>query len=156
MFSTTFRYGLICLLELASSDRMLQAAAIAARHGLSPHYLAVVLSELRRLGLVQSRKGKNGGYRLLCDPRQLNLLDLYRALAGGGEQVAADPGPRTAGPASDPADSDAADGDGRGSAASSPAPGVDLGSGGAEAWLRRISRRWSEELAATSLADLLE
>lgn len=82
VFSTTFRYGLISLLELAGTDELLQAGAIAARHQLSQHYLSVVLAELRRLGLVQSQKGKRGGYRLVCRPCEVNLLFLYRALAG--------------------------------------------------------------------------
>jgi Rrf2 family protein len=83
MFSATFRYALISLLVLADSDALLQVNTIARRYKLSPHYLAVVLTDLRRLGLVQSRKGKNGGYRLACQPCQVNLLHLYHSLAGG-------------------------------------------------------------------------
>jgi Rrf2 family cysteine metabolism transcriptional repressor len=129
VFSTTFRYSLISLLELANSEELLQAGTIASRHQLSHHYLAVVLAELRRLGLVQSHKGKKGGYRLACDPQQVNLLDLYHSLAGGGEA------PR------------------QGSSA------IQTGSGAAdghraELWLRNLVDRWTAELASTSLADL--
>jgi Rrf2 family protein len=129
VFSTTFRYGLISLLELADSGERLQAGTIASRHQLSPHYLAVVMADLRRLGLVQSHKGKNGGYRLACEPHQVNLLDLYRSLAGGGEDQRQD------------------------------SPSGPVGSGAAhdhkaEQWLRHLIERWSAELATTSLADL--
>lgn len=127
MFSTTFRYGLITLLELAGSDELLQAGTIAARHNLSPHYLAVVLADLRRLGLVSSQKGKKGGYRLHCDPQQVTLLVLYQSLAGSAEL-----------PPSDPAQT----------------PHPPAGQRGAEAWLQAFSRRWSAELQATTLADL--
>ena len=65
VFSTTFRYSLISLVELAREARILQTRQIAARFELSPHYLSVVLRELRRLGLVESVKGNRGGYRLL-------------------------------------------------------------------------------------------
>lgn len=126
MFSTTFRYGLICLLELAAADELLQAGTIAARHRLSQHYLSVVLADLRRLGLVHSQKGKNGGYRLACQPGEVNLLFLYRALAGS---AAADTSLEDREPDDAPARS-------------------------ADAWLLAMSRRWSAELQATTLADL--
>jgi Rrf2 family iron-sulfur cluster assembly transcriptional regulator len=82
LFSTTFRYALISLVELAVEARTLQTRQIAARFELSPHYLAVVLRELRRLGLVESIKGNRGGYRLLRPAAEINLLELYRSLAG--------------------------------------------------------------------------
>lgn len=153
MFSTTFRYGLICLLELASSEGLLQAGAIASRHQLSPHYLAVVLTDLRKLGLVQSRKGKNGGYLLLADPNRINLLDLYRALAGAAEHTPLDPGLEAG---FQPSDGAAATGD---RPSSGPQLHTSSGAGAAaaaEAWLQSITRRWYQELAATSLADLLD
>lgn len=132
MFSTAFRYGLISLLELAGADELLQAGAIASRHQLSHHYLSVVLAELRRLGLVQSQKGKNGGYRLLCNPREVSLLSLYRSLAGS---VLAELAPV---------------GDGAGPLTDPPSPALRT----ADAWLQTVSLRWSAELEATSLADL--
>ena len=82
VFSTTFRYSLISLVELAREARILQTRQIATRFELSPHYLSVVLRELRRLGLVESVKGNRGGYRLLRPAAEINLLKLYRSLAG--------------------------------------------------------------------------
>ena len=82
VFSTTFRYSLISLVELAREARILQTRQIAARFELSPHYLSVVLRELRRLGLVESVKGNRGGYRLLRPAAEINLLELYRSPAG--------------------------------------------------------------------------
>lgn len=99
VFSTTFRYSLISLVELAREARILQTRQIAARFELSPHYLSVVLRELRRLGLVESVKGNRGGYRLLRPAAEINLLELYRSLAGSdgnGIQGEASPGRSTA------------------------------------------------------------
>ncbi len=129
MFSTTFRYALISLLELADSDALLQANTIASRYKLSPHYLAVVLSDLRRLGLVQSHKGKNGGYRLACEPCQVNILHLYHSLAGGVVET-----PQM--PEQNDAKNDAAT------------------IGKADRWLSGLLERWLAELATTTLADL--
>lgn len=139
VFSTTFRYGLICLLELAGSEELLQAGTIASRHQLSQHYLSVVLSDLRRLGLVQSHKGKKGGYRLMRSPREVNLLDLYRSLAGSSLNEGSR-APITDGTllqVNQDSDRQPAAPDSR-----------------ADAWLESVSRRWSAELAATTLADL--
>ena len=85
MFSTTFRYALISLMELARSQGLRQASTIASQFNLSQHYLSVVLRELRKLGLVESQKGKHGGYRLSCDLTQVNLLTLHRSLAGSSQ-----------------------------------------------------------------------
>ena len=85
MFSITFRYSLISLVELAREARILQARQIATRFELSPHYLSVVLRDLRRLGLVESLKGNQGGYRLLRPAEEINLLELYRSLAGSDD-----------------------------------------------------------------------
>ena len=85
VFSTTFRYSLISLVELAREARILQARQIATRFELSPHYLSVVLRDLRRLGLMESLKGNQGGYRLLRPAEEINLLELYRSLAGSDD-----------------------------------------------------------------------
>jgi len=141
VFSSTFRYGLICLLELAGADALLQAGAIAQRHQLSQHYLSVVLADLRRLGLVRSQKGKSGGYRLIRQPSEVNLLFLYRALAGSAQAEAGL--------------MDGVEGDGVDRpAVAEPAPPPIAPGSAADAWLLAISRRWSAELEATSLADL--
>ncbi len=132
MFSTTFRYSLISLLELAEAEDLLQAGTIATRHQLSHHYLSVVLGELRRLGLVQSHKGKKGGYRLICPPSEVTLLFLFRALAGSP-------------------DSEAWQSTGH---QQSGVEAVTPLRSAADSWLLEISQRWSAELEATSLADL--
>jgi Rrf2 family protein len=71
--------------ELAREARILQTRQIATRFELSPHYLSVVLRDLRRLGLMESLKGNQGGYRLLRPAEEINLLELYRSLAGSDD-----------------------------------------------------------------------
>lgn len=81
MLSVTFRYALISLLEIAAQEG-LQASVIAERHQLSSRYLANVLSDLRRLGLVISQKGRKGGYQLARSPETITLLDLQIGISG--------------------------------------------------------------------------
>ncbi len=82
MFSATFRYALISLLEIASAADGVNTATIADRHRLPATYLANVLRDLRRLGLIVSQKGHRGGYQLAVTPEQINLLSLQEGLAG--------------------------------------------------------------------------
>jgi Rrf2 family protein len=127
LFSTTFRYAHICLLELAQAEENPQAARIARKFALSPHYLSVVLRELRRLGLIESQKGNRGGYRLLVPADAINLLFLHRSLAGSTPYPEADPKPPTKnGPPQRAADR----------------------------WLQEVAQRWSAKLAATTVQDL--
>lgn len=89
MFSATFRYALISLLEIAASDGGINATDIARRHQISAPYLANVLSDLRRLGLIKSQKGRRGGYQLLRQPQDINLFLLQQGLAGSPPVLAA-------------------------------------------------------------------
>jgi Rrf2 family protein len=80
----------------ANPDRHLSTAEIAARHGVSAHHLAKVLSELARAGIVASVRGVGGGYRFAGNPRRLTLMDVIArfedidgAKHGGGEPATA-------------------------------------------------------------------
>jgi len=84
MFSTTFRYALIALLDLAHRQDCVQASSLASRYNLSRNYMATVLADLRRLGWISSQKGNRGGYSLQIDPAQLTILQIYKAVNGSG------------------------------------------------------------------------
>ncbi len=86
MLSITFRYALIGLVEIGNSSDGLQASVIAERHQLSGRYLANVLSELRRLGLVISQKGRKGGYYLSRPAEAITLLDLQLGISGARQR----------------------------------------------------------------------
>jgi Rrf2 family protein len=69
--------ALYSVIEFAANpDRHLSTAEIAARHGVSVHHLAKVLSELARAGIVESVRGVGGGYRFAGNPRRLTLMDV--------------------------------------------------------------------------------
>ena len=57
MFSATFRYALISLLEIAGSEDGVNTAVIAQRHNIPGTYLANVLRDLRRLGTGEDGDG---------------------------------------------------------------------------------------------------
>ena len=71
--------ALYSVIEFAAHPgRHLSTAEIAARHGVSAHHLAKVLSELARAGIVESVRGVGGGYRFAGNARRLTLMDIIQ------------------------------------------------------------------------------
>ncbi|HMC65639.1 MAG TPA: Rrf2 family transcriptional regulator [Gemmataceae bacterium] len=67
-------YGLRCLLRLArAGGESLTIPEIAAAEGMSAPYVAKLLSILRHGGLIESVRGRAGGYRLAGSPSQFSL-----------------------------------------------------------------------------------
>lgn len=82
-------YGYLALLTLAEKRRARKSAKlseIVAERGLSEKFMLQVLTDLRRAGLVESRRGKNGGYVLSAKPEKITLADLIAATAGSSAQ----------------------------------------------------------------------
>lgn len=75
-------YGMRALLELASSDGPLTGESLARAQGLPPKFLAAILNDLRRAGLVHSQRGLEGGYRLGRPADKITAADVMRALDG--------------------------------------------------------------------------
>jgi Rrf2 family protein len=75
-------YGLRCLLRLARNDkdRSLTIPEIAAAERLSVPYVGKLLSVLRQSGLIESVRGRAGGYRLAAPPAEISLGAVLRAL----------------------------------------------------------------------------
>jgi Rrf2 family protein len=77
-------YGLRCLLRLARAEegQSLTIPEIAAAEGLSAPYVAKLLSVLRNAGLIDSVRGRSGGYRLAASPAEVHLGRVLRVLGG--------------------------------------------------------------------------
>ena len=55
---------------------------LAARDAIPRKFLEAILLELKRHGLVQSQKGKGGGYFLRRPPAEITFGDVIRVLEG--------------------------------------------------------------------------
>ncbi len=55
---------------------------LANAESIPPKYLAQILGELRNGGLVESRRGKQGGYLLARDPKSVTLYDVIVLVEG--------------------------------------------------------------------------
>ncbi len=78
--------ALYSVLEFAAdSTRHISAAEIAGKYGVSSHHLAKVLSELARVGVVESVRGVGGGYRFTGNARRLTLMDVIQLFEDFGK-----------------------------------------------------------------------
>jgi Rrf2 family protein len=78
------KYGLKAMIYLAGYERGKPALVsdIATRKNIPKKFLDAILSELRNAGLVQSKKGKGGGYSLAKPPHEITVGQIIRVLDG--------------------------------------------------------------------------
>jgi Rrf2 family protein len=84
VLSNRSKYGLKALLVLAGekSRGPMLIADLAEREDMPKKFLEAILLELKRRGLVESKKGKGGGYFLRRRPDEITFGDVIRALDG--------------------------------------------------------------------------
>lgn len=84
MVSTKGRYALMVMIDLAKNDEggYISLSDIAKRQGLSMKYLEMVVSMLNKGGLVNSLRGKNGGYRLSRKPEDYDINEILQITEG--------------------------------------------------------------------------
>lgn len=84
MLSQRTRYAIRALLHLA--DRFgkgpVQLTEIATAQNIPPKFLTVILSEMGRAGLVDTLRGKVGGYWLAKRPSEISYGDVIRLTRG--------------------------------------------------------------------------
>jgi Rrf2 family protein len=84
VLSRRSKYGLKALLALAREDGRgpVLVSDLAERDALPKKFLEAILLDLNRKGLVQSKKGKGGGYFLRRPPAKITFGEVIRALEG--------------------------------------------------------------------------
>lgn len=77
-------YGLRCMVALARKGTagQLSISEIARLEGLSIPYASKLLSSLRKIGLVESVRGRKGGFCIAREPDKVRLLDVIVGLGG--------------------------------------------------------------------------
>lgn len=84
MLSKKAQYAFRALSVLAenSGNGPLPISAIVKEHPMSTKFLETILLELRRGGILGSRKGKGGGYYLISSPKNISFAQVIRILDG--------------------------------------------------------------------------
>ena len=84
MLSQKTRYAIRAMQHLADryGEGPVRLTEIAAKQNIPANFLTVILSELGRFGIVDSQRGKDGGYWLAVSPIDITYGDLIRVMRG--------------------------------------------------------------------------
>jgi len=83
-FSSKGLYGIQAIFDLAfhTEQGAAQIKDICERQAIPPRFLEQVFQDLRKAGIVTSKRGPRGGYQLASTPERIRLGDILRALEG--------------------------------------------------------------------------
>lgn len=124
----------VAMMAGLTTDGVLSAAALADFHGVSTSYLLKHLQALSGAGIVATKPGPTGGYRLARAPKDITLLDMVLAIEGTAPAFRCAE-IRQRGP--------------------NPLPGKPKAPCSINAAMLRAERVYRDELAKVSLADVL-
>ncbi len=90
LISTKGRYATRMLLDIAQHQEQgyVSMKSIAERQGISKKYLEQFTAQLAKAGLIDIKRGTQGGYRLLKDPKDITLQDVLSLTEGSMHAVA--------------------------------------------------------------------
>jgi len=79
--STKSRYGLRALFDIAynTGTQPAQIQDISRRQQISPRYLEQIFQNLKKAGILKSKRGPQGGYTLARTPEKISILEIIRA-----------------------------------------------------------------------------
>ena len=85
MLSRKTKYAINALVYLARESKNgdpVQISKIAESENIPRKFLEAILLDLRHAGMLNSRKGKTGGYYLQQSPKEINIADVMRLFDG--------------------------------------------------------------------------
>jgi len=84
MLSQKARYALRALLHLVEygADRTIQVGEMAEMQRIPRKYLEFIMVDLKKAGLVTSRRGPGGGYVLARGAHEISFVEVIRAIDG--------------------------------------------------------------------------
>ncbi len=83
--SSKTQYGMRILLQVAISTqkgKLAQGKEIASEQSINEPYLEQIMVSLKRAGVIQAVRGRNGGYLFSRDPKSITLLDIIELFEG--------------------------------------------------------------------------
>ncbi len=90
MVSTKGRYALRVMLDLCqhAGDGFVSLKTVSQRQDISMKYLEAIVATLQKGGLLESRRGKEGGYRLTRKTEEYTVGDVVKLTEGSIAPVA--------------------------------------------------------------------
>ena len=92
--SSRFDYALRSLFELARRYGMgpIRIIDVADAQGVAARFLEAIFADMRRAGLVESKRGVKGGYWLARSPDRVSVADVLSEIDGALLAVPGEPG----------------------------------------------------------------
>ncbi|HRN26264.1 MAG: Rrf2 family transcriptional regulator [Ignavibacteriaceae bacterium] len=83
-FSKKCEYGLQAILFMAARDFncVCPAEEISKKLNIPKEFISKILQSLTESGIVESKKGKLGGFKLAMHPSKIKLIDIVEAIDG--------------------------------------------------------------------------
>lgn len=90
MISTKGRYALRIMIDLARhrEEGYISLKTIADRQETSMKYLEAIIADFKKVGIVESQRGKEGGYRLPKEPSEYTVNQILTLAEGSLAPVA--------------------------------------------------------------------
>ena len=84
MLSKKTKYGLKALIYIAKQEDNVPVliSDISERECIPKKFLEAILLDLKKFGILGSKKGKGGGYYLIQDPKMVTAATIIRVLDG--------------------------------------------------------------------------
>ncbi len=89
MLSKKTKYAIRALIALGQNfgKNSINISSIAETEHIPKKFLEQILLEMRNAGFLYSKKGAGGGYSLLKDPKEINLVQVIRLTGGPISQL---------------------------------------------------------------------
>jgi len=68
------------LAKCYNGETSVRTEALASKESVSANFLVQILADLRKAGLVESRRGKMGGYLLSRSPEEISMKEIVEAI----------------------------------------------------------------------------
>ncbi|HEX9253853.1 MAG TPA: Rrf2 family transcriptional regulator, partial [Ignavibacteriaceae bacterium] len=83
-FSKKCEYGLQAVLFMAASENNIvyPAEEISRKLKIPKEFISKILQSLTESGIIESKKGKSGGFKLAKHPSKIKLIDIVDAIDG--------------------------------------------------------------------------
>lgn len=84
IFSKKCEYGLQAVLYMAAKEQgcVCPSDEIAEKLKIPKEFISKILQSLTSSGIIESKKGKSGGFLLAKNPSQIKLIDIVDAIDG--------------------------------------------------------------------------
>ncbi len=80
-------YAILSLILLSKADSPQDSETLSTKLAISKSFLAKVLQTLAKNGILKSYKGVNGGFVLIKEPININMLDVMSSVEGKAPAV---------------------------------------------------------------------